>query len=75
MHSDFHSRIEYKPLQGLEVKASLEIRLDSHQFINSLLHVIWVTPIEDQHAGRQNPLVLRVKRYQRLVSWQPTPDT
>lgn len=52
VHSEFHSRIEHKPLQGLEVKAALKIRLDSHQFINSLLHVIRVAPIKYQHTGR-----------------------
>jgi hypothetical protein len=52
MHSDFHSRIEHKPLQGLEVKAAFKVRLDGHQFINSLLDVIRVAPIEYQHSSR-----------------------
>jgi hypothetical protein len=73
--SEFYPRVKCMPIKRLEVKAPLEVRLDSHQLINSLLHVIRVVPIENQHTGHQYPFLLGVKGYQRLVSWQPTPDT
>jgi hypothetical protein len=45
--SEFYSRVKYEPIKRVEVKASLKVRLDSHQLINALLHVIRVAPIED----------------------------
>ena len=64
--SELYPGIKSMTIHHMKIETALKIRLDSSQLTNPLLHLVRIIPIDNSHAGRQDPLIFRIEGSERL---------